>query len=131
MVIGTVISFLLLLVGVLNYANTMVCSIQNRKLSFAIMESVGMSRKQIDQQLMREGILYGGLSVLITLTAGTAVTYICFQPLNYMKIPFTVPPVPVFLAVILVIVICIITPVSSYRKLIGKKTVVERLRDYE
>ena len=39
MEIGTTIALLLLLVGVLNYANTIASGIQNRKLTFAIMES--------------------------------------------------------------------------------------------
>lgn len=42
MEIGTIIALLLLLVGVLNYANTIASSIQNRKLTFSVMESVGI-----------------------------------------------------------------------------------------
>lgn len=45
MEIGTVIALLLLLVGVLNYVNTIASGIQNRKLTFSIMESLGMSGK--------------------------------------------------------------------------------------
>ncbi|KAI4449043.1 hypothetical protein C823_003572 [Eubacterium plexicaudatum ASF492] len=44
---GTVISLLLLTVGMLNYINTMTGSIRSRKLTFSIMESVGMSEKQV------------------------------------------------------------------------------------
>ena len=66
--IGTVIALLLLLVGMLNYINTMSSSMQNRKLTFSIMESVGMSRKQQIKLLIREGILYAAGSILITFT---------------------------------------------------------------
>lgn len=38
MEIGTIIALLLLLVGVLNYTNTIASSIQNRKLTFSVME---------------------------------------------------------------------------------------------
>ena len=55
MEIGTIIALLLLLVGVLNYTNTIASSIQNRKLTFSVMESIGMSKKQINQLLIREG----------------------------------------------------------------------------
>ena len=49
MEIGTIIALLLLFVGVLNYANTIASGIQNRRLIFSVMESIGMSRKQINQ----------------------------------------------------------------------------------
>lgn len=57
MEIGTVISLLLLLVGALNYGNTMAASLQSRKLTFAIMESLGMSDRQIRKLFVREGLL--------------------------------------------------------------------------
>lgn len=50
--------------------------------------SLGMSRKQIYRLLVREGVLYWTFSVLITLTAGTAITYVCFQSMNYMENSF-------------------------------------------
>ena len=131
MEIGTIIALLLLLVGVLNYANTIASSIQNRKLTFSVMESIGMSRKQINQLLIREGVLYAAFSVLITLTAGSAITYICFQSMNYMEIPFQVPVLPLVIAMIQVMLICAIVPLLSYKKLAGNRSIVERLRDYE
>lgn len=131
MEIGTVIALLLLLVGVLNYANTIASGIQNRKLTFSVMESIGMSGKQIRRLLIREGILYAVFSVLITLTAGTVITYVCFRSMNYMGIPFRVPVLPLAGAVVLVLLICTTAPLLSYQKLAGKRSVAERLRDYE
>ena len=131
MEIGTIIALLLLLVGVLNYTNTIASSIQNRRLTFSVMESIGMSKKQINQLLIREGVLYALFSVFITLTIGSVITYICFESMNYMEIPFNVPVFPLFSAIILVMLICMITPLLSYKKLAGNRSIVERLRDYE
>lgn len=131
MEIGTIIALLLLLIGGLNYANTIAGSIQNRKLSFSVMESIGMSRKQINLLLIREGILYAFFSVLITLTLGSVITYVCFQSMNYMGISFRIPVIPFISAMILVMLICTITPPLYYQKLSGKRSIVERLRDYE
>ena len=131
MEIGTIIALLLLLVGVLNYTNTIASSIQNRKLTFSVMESIGMSKKQINQLLIREGVLYALFSVFITLTIGSVITYICFESMNYMEIPFNVPVIPLISAIILVMLICMITPLLSYKKLAGNRSIVERLRDYE
>lgn len=129
--IGTVISLLLLLVGILNYINTMASSMQNRKLTFSIMESIGMSSKQIKKLLIREGFLYAGGSVLITLTIGTGITYFIFQSMNYMKIPFTIPALPLIGAILLVVIICIRTPIITYKKIVGNRSIAERLREYE
>ncbi|MCI8484091.1 MAG: ABC transporter permease [Lachnospiraceae bacterium] len=129
--IGTVISLLLLSVGMLNYGNTMAGSIQHRRLSFSIMESVGMSGKQIVKLLIREGILYAAGSVFLTLTVGTGITYLVFQSMNYMKIPFAIPVLPLLCAVILVTILCMAVPVITYRKIVGNRPMAERLREYE
>ena len=129
--IGTVIALLLLMVGVLNYVNTMASGIQNRKLTFSIMESIGMSRKQIDQLLIREGFLYAAFSIIITVTVGTIITYICFQSMNYMDVPFSVPVMPLVCGILLLTVICIVAPLLSYWKLSSKGSIIERLREYE
>lgn len=129
--IGIVIAILLLIVGVLNYVNTIASGIQNRKLTFSVMESIGMSRKQIEQLLVREGFLYAIFSIIITLTVGTVITYICFQSMNYMGVPFSVPIMPLICGILLLIVICIVVPLLSYRKLSSNRSIVERLREYE
>ena len=131
MEIGTVISLLLLLVGALNYGNTMAASLQSRKLTFAIMESLGMSDRQIRKLLVREGLLYAFFSIIITMTAGTLITYICFQAVNYTGIPFSVPALPLVCSGGLLVILCIGVPLFSYRRLRGNPSIVERLREYE
>ena len=128
---GIVISLLLLLVGMLNYINTMAYSMQNRKLTFSIMESIGMSKKQIKRLLICKGILYAGGSVLITLTVGTGVTWFIFQSINYMKISFTIPVFPLLCAILLVMIICALTPIITYKKTVRNRSITERLREYE
>lgn len=130
MEIGTVLSLLLLFVGTLNYINTIVCNIQNRKLTFATMESIGMTEKQILKLLICEGLLYALFSILITATIGTLLTYIVFQAMNYADIAFTIPLIPILIAVLLIVIICVITPLIAYKRIIGKKSIIDRLREY-
>ena len=131
MIIGTVISCLLLLTGILNYNNTIAGAIYHRKLTFSIMESLGMTSHQIKQLLLREGLLYAGFSILITISAGTAITYISFQSMNYMSVPFQIPVQAMITAFLLIIIICMITPVLSYHRLNDDLTIAERLRKYQ
>ena len=90
-----------------------------------------MSRGQIRRLLIREGCLYAFFSILITLTVGTAVTYICFRSMNYMGVPFSVPILPLLSGMLLVFVLCIAAPLLSYRRLSDGRPVAERLRMYE
>lgn len=129
--IGTTIALLLLFVGALNYVNTIASSIQTRKLTFSVMESIGMSRKQTERLLIREGILYAMFSVFITLTAGSVITYICFQSMNYMEIPFRVPGIPLMGGILLIMLVCVLTPIVTYKKTIKNRPVAQRLREYE
>ena len=128
---GIVISLLLLLVGMLNYINTMAYSMQNRKLTFSIMESVGMSKRQIKKLLVHEGLLYASGSAFITMTIGTGVTWFIFQSMNYMKIPFTIPVFPLLCAILLVMIICVLTPIVTYKKIVRNRSITDRLREYE
>ncbi len=128
---GTAISLLLLLVGMLNYINTMANSMQSRKLTFSIMESVGMSRRQIKKLLTHEGILYTGGSAFITLTIGMGITWAIFQSMNYMKIPFTIPLLPLLCAILLIMIICVLTPIFTFKKTVKNRSITERLREYE
>ena len=129
--IGVGITVLLALIGIMNYINTVCGNIQNRQVELAVMESVGMTDRQTRKMLVREGLLYAGLSLLLTGTAGLGITYFIYQSMNYMGIPFMIPAVPVLLMVLVVGAICIAVPLTAYRLLAGKRSVVERIRGNE
>lgn len=71
------------------------------------------------------------LLIAITLTAGTGITYRCFQLMNYMDAAFPIPVLPVVCACMAVVIICMTVPLISYQKLLAGRSIVERLRDYE
>ncbi|MCQ4636402.1 ABC transporter permease [Anaerovorax odorimutans] len=129
--IGIGITVLLALIGIMNYINTVSGNIQNRKVELAIMESVGMTDRQIRKMLVAEGLLYAAVSLLLTGTIGLGVTYLIYQSMNYMDIAFAVPALPVLAMVLVVTAICVIVPLLAYRLLVGKKAVVERIRGVE
>ena len=58
LLIGTVFSFLLLFIGIINFVNTMTTTIYSRKHELTILESIGMTKKQILAMLSLEGCLY-------------------------------------------------------------------------
>lgn len=131
MEIGIGISLILAWIGLMNYINTVLGGIQNRRVSLAIMESVGMTDKQMRGMLIREGLLYAFGSVLLTATLGMGITYGCYRALNYREIAFRIPVVPVVIAAVLIVLVCVLIPIAAYHRLTGRGTIAERIKEFE
>lgn len=128
MEVGLGIVLILALIGILNYVNTLVGNIRSREMEISVMESIGMGAKQVRRMLVLEGLLFAGGSLFVTWTAGLAVTYVLYQSMNYRKIPFEVPVLPMAGAMAFVVLVCAAVPLAAYRSMEKKGTVVERLR---
>lgn len=126
--IGMGIALILALIGIMNYINTVSGNIQSRQVELATMESIGMTGRQAKTLLVREGMLFAGISLLLTATVGLGITYVIYQSMNYMGIAFSVPVLPVLGMVVFIVAVCAGIPLIAYRVLTGKKTVVERIR---
>lgn len=129
--VGIGVVLILALIGILNYVNTMTGNIQSRQTELAILESVGMTEKQMRRMLIIEGLLFAGISLLLTATIGTAVTYYLYQSMNYRGVPFMIPTLPVFIMAVIVVVVCVAVPLIVERLIGRKKSVVERIRTVE
>ena len=127
--VGIGIIVVLALIGIMNYINTVSGNIQSRQIEFAIMESVGMTDRQVKRMLVREGILFAAASLLLTATAGMAATYMVYQSMNYIGVPFAVPVLPVMAMILFIFAVCVTVPLASYHMLAGRRTIVERVRD--
>lgn len=129
-VVGGVLSLILALIGILNFANTMITSILNRKRQLAIMQSVGMTGKQLKQSLMLEGLLYAGLTAGITLTIGLGINYFIVKTMAgsiwFFKYHFSILPICICLPIL--VVIALVIPNIGYQ-LMSKESVVERIKE--
>lgn len=131
MEVGIGIVLILAFIGIMNYINTVFGNVANRQSTFSIMESVGMTEKQVKGLLLREGLLYVVGVLLVTGTVGLGVTYACYQALNYMQIPFEIPAAPVLAAAMVLWMVCVTVPLLSYRMLTKGRPLVERIRKFE
>lgn len=128
-VLGTGLSVILLLVGVMNFINTMVVNVSTRRYELAILESVGMTKRQIKRMLSMEGSYYWGVSLSLVATVGTAI-YVALYAIFSQLAPYAVfsyPIIPLFLVAGFVLLICLIVPIWTYNT-DTKLPVVERLR---
>ncbi|MDE6624739.1 MAG: ABC transporter permease, partial [Lachnospiraceae bacterium] len=132
LVTGISISFIIGLVGVLNFLNSIVTGILARRREFAVLQSVGMTGTQLKGMLITEGLCYAVGSVFVALlifTAGSPVVSAGIQEIfPFMKYHFTI--MPIFVILPFFVMIGILVPLVSYRMAV-KKSVVERLRETE
>lgn len=126
-VLGSSIGFIILLLAVLNYLNMMAASIQNRLKEFAILESIGMTTKQIRQMIILEGLDYAIISLVLSVIAGIPLSYIVFNGLNVYSLPFVVPWFNNLVLFLGVLLICVSVPVILLKK-INRLTIIEQLR---
>ena len=127
MEIGIGIALILALIGMMNYVNTFVGNIRSRRVEIAVLESIGMTGRQVKKMLILEGLLYAGGAWVITGIAGTAATYWIYQSMNYTGAEFVIPAVPLLCAAVISVLICISVPAIAYRE-IEKKGIVEYIK---
>ena len=128
-VVGAVLAAVLGLIGIMNFANTIITSIIVRSRELAMLEAVGMTGKQQSIKLIKEGLIYYVWSVLVSLGASSVLSVTLIKALTD-NIPmfdwnFTLVPELVCLPPLAVLVICI--PLIALKK-ISKKSIVDRLR---
>lgn len=125
--VGIGISLILAVIGVMNYINTIIGNIANRRKELAILESIGMTRKQMNRMLMREGSIYALGAIFVTMVVGLPVTWGLYQSMNYMNVPFFLPVAPIGIVVLLLFVICVGAPLVLLNAMCKKGSVVERI----
>lgn len=128
-IIAAGLSAVFLLIGIMNFINTMVVSVNTRKHEFATLESIGMTKKQIRNVLLWEGGYYWSISFLLLATLGTAI-YIPIYSAFRKMVPYAAfhyPVISLLVVAAIVLLVCLATPVITFMQNV-KQSVVERLR---
>jgi len=119
------------LVGVLNFINAVLTGILARKRELAMLQSVGMTGKQLNTMLVYEGVYYtmlsAALSLVLSAALGPLVGSLC-SVFWFFTYQFTV--LPVLMVIPLFLILGILVPLLMYRS-INRRTIVERLREIE
>lgn len=132
LLVGGVLSLVIGFIGIMNFINAELTNIMSRKRELAMLNSIGMTGKQMKRMLIIEGLYYGGNTIVISLLAMILIGFLIIKQLEKMlwffKFHFTIIPIlgvlPVF------ILLGIIIPLSAY-KVANKQSIVERLREVE
>lgn len=130
--VGGLLSFILALIGILNFINSVITSVQTRRQELAVLQSVGMTGKQLRKMLIGEGLWYTVITVLITLTAGSLITYGMVMGIAsqmwFFSYHFIITPI--LLCIPALVVLSVIIPALCYRNMC-RQSVVDRLRECE
>ena len=120
--LGMGIAIVLGFIGVMNYINTELGSISGRR------QEIGMTGKQQRRLLLTEGMYYAGISLFLTATVGLGIDVLLFQRMNYHKVAFSIPVIPVVVMIVTLFALCIFVPLAAGRFMEGDGTLVERIR---
>lgn len=129
--VGTILSVLLALIGIMNFANTVITSIMTRRKELAVLQSIGMTGRQMEGMLVREGLLYILLAVGCALTAGSVLGYLGVSAMlsGSMVVTLKFSVFPAVVCVPLLVVVAAVVPYAS-QKVMCRKSVIERLREH-
>lgn len=130
--VGGLLAFILAMIGILNFVNTMATSVLSRKQEFAMMEAVGMTGKQLRAMLCSEGLIYALLSIFVSLVLSGVLGITVIRSVGsgffFYTWHFTIAPVLICAPILILVVLLV--PVVCYKS-VDKVSVVERMRKTE
>ena len=128
--LGNGAAVLLIVIGLINFINVMLTGVVARKNEFAVMESIGTSKKQIKKILTLEGGIYALVTTGLIMTLGNAFLLLVADAVPHMAdyAKFEYPFALVICLIFAIFIICLSVPTIVYRA-VSKETVIERLHD--
>lgn len=130
--IGYSLCMIIGFIGLFNLINTILTSIYARKIELAMLESIGMTKKQIIRMITFEGLYYALFTILITSTIGSILVKLLVKGFGsdmwYFVYDYKLNPL--IYSSLGLIIVGIIIPNICYR-IISKMSIIERLREVE
>ncbi|MHC1685124.1 MAG: ABC transporter permease [Clostridiaceae bacterium] len=132
LIVGGALSFIIGMIGLLNFINSILTSILSRRREFAMLQSIGMTYKQLCKLLMYEGFFYALCTTIIILFIGSIFSLTVIRGvaggLWFYSYKFVI--LPLLISAPLLLLISIVIPFVIY-KYSNKQSIVERLRESE
>ena len=122
------VSAFVIMFSIFNLTNTLISRISTRRKEFGILESIGMTKKQLKKMLSFEGLYYAAGTVVASIVFGSLVSVIIVRAISNSIWFFTYKFVifPMFVIYPFLIALTVIIPAIIYRK-IAKTSIIERL----
>lgn len=130
LILGSVLSAVIGIIGIINFINVNLTGISVRKHEFTLLQSVGMTGKQLKKMLVTEGMVYalGSLFLALLLSAATASSMERGVEHMFWFCAYQNTVLPIICLFPVFALIGIVIPLIVYRSAM-KKSLVDRLRE--
>lgn len=130
--VGGMLTLVIGIIGVLNFINSVLTGIVTRQKEFAMMEAIGMTKKQLTRMLILEGLFYAGITVADSWLAGCLFSLTVVRVLSggmwFMKYHFVIWPMVVISPVLILLGILVPLAACQSQK---RQSLVEIIRRNE
>ena len=117
------------LIGITNIFNTITTNMNLRKKEFAMLKSIGMTKKEFNRMIRLESIFYGLKSLIIGIPIGIILSYGMYTVFRTnMEMEYVLPYKSIVISIVFVAVIIGIIMKYSMSK-INKQNVIETIRN--
>ena len=127
--IGGALSIIIGVIGITNFVNSVLTSVITRKKEFAMLQSIGMTGKQLKRMLSFEGLYYAVGTILTSAVLGILFSVAVVRGISsgiwFFTYRFIMWPMLVIYPFLILLTVAI--PALLYRK-IAKDSIIERLR---
>ncbi|QSX04876.1 ABC transporter permease [Sedimentibacter sp. zth1] len=127
--VGAILTIIIATIGLANLVNTVITSLISRRHELALLQCIGMTKKQVCKMLIGEGVCYFISTCLMTMTIGLGLIYfivkIACNMLWFLTLKITI--LPILIVVPIMLILSISVSVIGY-KIISKQTIIECLK---
>ena len=117
------------LIGITNIFNTITTNMNLRKKEFAMLKSIGMTKKEFNRMIRLESIFYGLKSLIIGIPIGTLLSYAIYKGFETnMGMDYVLPIKAILISIVFVAVVITIIMKYSMSK-INKQNIIETIRN--
>ena len=127
--IGGALSIIIGIIGIANFVNSVLTSVITRKKEFAMLQSIGMTGKQLKRMLSFEGLYYAVGTIITSVVLGVLFSVVVVRGISsgiwFFTYRFVMWPMLVIDPFLILLTVAI--PALLYRQ-IAKASIIERLR---
>ena len=117
------------LIGITNIFNTITTNMNLRKKEFAMLKSIGMTKKEFNRMIRLESIFYGVKSLVIGIPIGILLSYGIYNIFkDNMEMEYVLPIKAIVMAIVFVAIVIGIIMKYSMSK-INKQNIIETIRN--
>jgi putative ABC transport system permease protein len=128
--VGGVLTFIMGFIGILNFINSVVTSIVSRRQEFAMLQSIGMTDKQLYKLLIYEGMYYALAASMASLIIGILFSITVIRGIvgNLWFFSYRFIVAPLVIACPIIVILSAVIPFLIYHG-VNRQSIVERLRE--